>query len=249
MNSIFANEKVFTYADPLTTWIFNVSFYYYDGGDGSATNAYNEFLKDVIATSITLPEFKTTMVTKKFFGTEKSFPVLRTYGKDVTMTFNLYADKSINEKIGQLTQINALRGTAVNNTTYDYLEDLDHPESLKGGSTIITDSNQTNGILAYHPELTTPSDGLDFISKFNMVEVSIKDKTGQDVYKIRYKYCNVTNFEFDNELNYDSDTKLRCKLTFHSDIWTFAPIGTVEHTVVNDDPNASRVNVNQYYLN
>lgn len=237
MKSIFTNNKVFTSSDPLPNWIFNVEFYRHDG----KTNAYSEFLKDIVATSITLPDFKTQTVTKKFFGTEKTFPVIRTYGKDVTMTFNIYSALDSNQKLDWVTQINAMRGRnySTSERVLDELEDDLSDEKFE--RTIMENghweewSSTEGGPLAYHPELTEVSNGYDFIAKFNAVVVCVKNKLGEPVYKLRYKNCVVTNFEFDNELNYDSDQKLRCKLTFHSDIWDFVPIEKTERVFINDD--------------
>lgn len=221
--------------DPLPTWIFRVEFYRHDG----KTNSYGEFLKDIIPVSISMPEFKTQTVTKKFFGTEKTFPVLRTYGKDVTMTFNLYSGPDSNNRLDWVTQINALRGRnestseRILDTLEDDLSDEEWERTIKENGHWEEWTSKGSGPLAYHPELTEVHDGYDFISKFNAVVVNVKNKCGQSVYKLRYKNCIVTNFEFDNELNYDSDTKLRCKLTFHSDIWDFAP--TTERVFINDD--------------
>lgn len=223
MQSIFTNEEFFHYSDPLPTWIFDVSFYHSQNQDN--------ILNKVIATSISLPEYKTSIVTKKFFGTEKSFAVLRKYGKDITMSFNLYADPNNNKEVNYITQINALKSNnQANETTRQMTEDEELDAMMNGtslwdpskgiyGTQVVT--KKFTNILDYHPELTFRPNhsSSDWIRKFDMVEVKLRNKTGAVVYDIRFKHCVVTDFSFENDLNYDSDTRLRCKLTFHSDIW------------------------------
>ena len=38
--------------------------------------------------------------------------------------------------------------------------------------------------------------------------------------KYEYINCIITDFGFNEELNYTSDSKLTCKLSFHYDYWT-----------------------------
>lgn len=187
MNSVFTNEQVFTFSDPLPTWLFDVYFYYYKDG---ASGPVDEQVKNVIATSVTLPTIKTNTIVKKYFGTEKSYPSIRTYGNDVTMTFNLYANKALNDATDAITQVAALRPTGL---SYSY---------------------------NLQPQISNAfNEHTGFVQKFNKIKVFVKNKTNEPVYLIEYKNCVITNFEFSDELNYDSENRLKCKLTFHSDLW------------------------------
>jgi hypothetical protein len=87
-------------SNPIANHIFNVVFQYNEGaGD---TNDMNYLLLDdtdrsMIAISVDLPSFETTTVTRKFLGSEKSFPIYRKNGGDTTLTFYAHQDPNDNQ--------------------------------------------------------------------------------------------------------------------------------------------------------
>ena len=69
-NSIFINENFFNMSDPQPGWLFHVFFYKTTG-----TSKIDD--DHLIAETATLPKFETVTVTKKYFGSEKTFPIVR----------------------------------------------------------------------------------------------------------------------------------------------------------------------------
>ena len=57
--------------------------------------------------------------------------------------------------------------------------------------------------------------------------VMMKDKTGASNQSSSYngefhfENCVLKNLEFESDLDYTSEDVIKCKLTFHSDIWTY----------------------------
>ena len=190
MDSIFANTNVFHLSDPQPTWLFDVSFYNVKNNTHN-TEFINLLSTNLIVTSVTLPTHKTEYVTKKYFGSEKSFPVIRTYGGDCTMNFDVRSEPGENEGIERLTQIAA-----------QYRLDGDD-------------------YLQIHPELETNKSGLSFQKVIVRLKHKVHDVSMDQAIHSEYEYinCIITDFGFNEELNYTSDSKLTCKLTFHYDFW------------------------------
>lgn len=194
MESIFANTNVFRMSDPQPAWLFTVSFF--NAQDSTVSSQFAELVKTtLIPTSVTLPTFHTDIVTKNWFGTEKSYPVIRKYGGDCTMNFDVRSEKNENASIYRLTQI----GAQFRHDNEDYI--------------------------LYHPELEKSPNGNLHILKFNKIQVRLKNKTIRaedddlDSTIYEYKNCIITEFAFNEELDYASDSKLTCKMTFHYDLW------------------------------
>lgn len=228
--SIFANTEVFNFSDPQPAWLFHVYFY---------TDAYTERTgtvldyRHLIAESVTLPSYETEIITKRYFGSEKSYPVLRTYGTDIEMNFTLRTEFNDNKELFRLAQLNA--------------------RHLKKQ----TDTNYNKSILyPTHPELEAYDDaksGTWSYKTVNKIVVRLKDKTGLTAktsvkngngagkkvqtpegfdntnnqpwvseFTTEYTFhnCVLKSFSFDNGLDYSSDDVLKCKLVYHSDIWT-----------------------------
>lgn len=233
--SIFTNTNVFTFSDPQPTWLFHVFFY-----TDAYTDATGTLLdyKHLIAESVTLPSYETELVTKKFFGSERSYPVLRTYGTDVEMTFTLRTAFNDNKELYRISQINArhLRDQA------------DHKDGRNYNRSILYPT---------HPELEHYSDktsGTWWYKTINKIVVRMKDKTGAtaktslrnyelmaksknkpfeenastSLFTTEYTFhnCVLKSFSFDSGLDYSSEDILKCKLVYHSDIWTVANLDT-----------------------
>ena len=84
---------------------------------------------------------------------------------------------------------------------------------------------ENDDYILYHPELEkSPNGNLDIL-KFNKIQVRIKNKTVSDSADYldsttyEYKNCIITDFAFNEELDYTSESKLTCKITFHYDLW------------------------------
>ena len=84
---------------PLTSWIFRVRFYYL-GANGLQNDFQYQLNQPADISSIPikadLPKFETKYVTQKFFGSEKSYPILRKYGGDTTLEFYVFTARSDN---------------------------------------------------------------------------------------------------------------------------------------------------------
>lgn len=220
---IFTNTNIFNYSDPQPTWLFEVNFYNKLDSIQSAhfQNIVDKFL---VPTSVTLPEYKTEIVTKKWFGTEKSFPILRTYGGDCTMNFDVRTED--NEMLYKLTQLNTLMR---NESPLPKNQSAD----IKQINTKIKSASEKNDAIMFHPELENVHEldnkewQLDLTAlKFHTVHVKLKNKTvpvekdspaSSTVYE--YNNCIITEFGFNEDLDYSSESKLTCKLTFHYDMW------------------------------
>lgn len=222
MQTIFTNKNVFNYSDPLPTWIFDVQFLRSNPvssvwGDHSIN--YDP-LQGVIPISISLPKYQTETVTKKYFGSEKTFPVLRTYGNDVSMKFNMYCDTNNIKQLEYITQIGALRDMKkaefVESSPFKDAKTNKYKQVMG-----VISQLKDNEVIDFHPEIEDhpPNRNADWISKFDTVYVNIKTRTNTIVQRIIYKNCVLTNFSYDSELDYDSENKLQCTLEFHSDIW------------------------------
>ena len=99
-NSIFINENFFNMSDPQPAWLFHVFFY-----KSTGTSKIDD--DHLIAETATLPRFETVTVTKKYFGSEKTFPVVRNYGTDLTFRFVVRAEPSDNNQLYNIAQINS----------------------------------------------------------------------------------------------------------------------------------------------
>lgn len=203
--TIFTNNNFYQLADPQATWLFDVQFMSDNPEMDNNALACAVTNGTLIATSVSLPSYKTDIVTRKYFGSERSYPILRTYGGDCDITFDVRGEDSENSDIDSITQVAA--------------------RFRKVGSDMI----------GYHPEFNMPNDNnskLGRVWKFDKILVNIKDKrglsldsNGSNPYPLvnaqyEYKNCVITNFAFNEGLDYASDTKLTCKLTFHYDIWS-----------------------------
>lgn len=91
---------------PLQDYVFEVRFEYAFSDDTLGSLRYSqeadyEFNTDsdnsLIAIKVDLPAMETNLVTKKFLGTEKSFPVLRKYAGDTTLEFYARSDPRENK--------------------------------------------------------------------------------------------------------------------------------------------------------
>lgn len=212
MKSIFSNTNVFNMSDPQPAWLFDVMFLNSDSGSTDSQEFAELITKTLIPTSMNLPSHHTEYVTKKWFGSEKSFPVIRTYGGDCTMNFDLRSEISDNDGIYRIAQLNSLYRTDDHGRKRDYI--------------------------VYHPELenyTLPDDttlarviNSDLHRlKFTKIRVRLKNKTvaadkdewGYSSTVYEYNNCIITEFGFNEDLDYGSESKLTCKLTFHYDIW------------------------------
>ena len=219
--SIFTNKNIFLLPDPQPAWLFEVNFY--NKFDPIQSNYFQGIVeKFLVPTSVTLPEYNTEIVTKKWFGTEKSFPIIRTYGGECTMNFDVRTED--NGMLYKLTQLNALlrsdsRPTGVTKEAKKL--------NLK------TEFTTRNDAIMFHPELENLhkfdniEGQLDLTAlKFHTVHVKLKNKTvpveedtpaSSTIYE--YNNCIITNFGFNEDLDYSSESKLTCKLTFHYDMW------------------------------
>ena len=206
MKSIFSNTNIFNLSDPQAAWLFEVMFFKTE--DNSNAAMLQEMVeKHLVPTSVTLPTYRTELVTKKWFGSEKSFPVIRTYGGDCTMNFDVRSMPQDNEMLYKLTQINALG---------------QNESGTKQGA-------MSRNHIMYHPELENvhnPEDTDLIPLKFQKIHVRLKNKTvaaGEETPGkstiFEYNNCIITEFGFNEELDYTSESKLTCKLTFHYDLW------------------------------
>ena len=201
-------------SDPQGTWLFDVSFM--NPEMNVQTMCFNDMIKNtLIPTSVSLPSYHTEITTKKWFGSEKSFPVIRTYGGDCTMNFDIRSEPSENRYTYMLTQLNAM---------------FRAPNTSKGSA--------SRDKIEYHPELEyapaienifqAVGDSEISALKFKTVQVRLKNKTvaaeAEDTSSTcstiyEYSNCVITDFGFNDDLDYSSEGKLTCKLTFHYDIW------------------------------
>ena len=190
MESIFSNNNFYNLSDPQATWLYAVMFY---SVKNNSSNAYfvDWCSKNIIITSVSLPSYHTETVTKKYWGSEKSFPVIRTYGGECTMKFDIRTEMHDMVNTEKLAQIDSLYHTE----GQDYI--------------------------LYHPELENVIGSVSF----EKVIVKLKNKTvaatAENAVSQEYEYnnCIITDFGFNEELDYSSESKLTGKLSFHYDMW------------------------------
>lgn len=213
--SIFTSEYVFNLSDPQPTWLFDVFFY-------KETTPSKIEMQHLIADNVTLPTFDTEIVTKKFYGSEKSWPVLRTYGTDVTMEFTLRSEWNHNKELYRLSQVNG--------------------RNLKRISLGQGNPNWNRSTLyPVHPEIEDYSDntGTFYYNNVKKICVKLKNKMGHAVRtsvqtgkhiegyeseyttEFQFENCILKSFEFTSGLDYSSEDVLKCTLTYHSDIWNY----------------------------
>lgn len=219
MKSIFTNENFFNLSDPQTTWLYDVIFYKKIDSENESSYVEDSHL---FVDTITLPQYETEIVTKSYFGSERSYPVLRTYGTDVELGFTLRSDWNDNKQIFRLAQINA--------------------RNLKNSIKFERDSI----LYPVHPEIEKYNSSIGTINynTINKIEIRLRTKTGQTLKRsgrtgklldtedqtnysdstslYTFYNCILTNFSFDSDLSYESEDMLKCKITFHSDIWSHA---------------------------
>ena len=190
MDSIFTNPNFFNLSDPQPTWLFDVMLYTVKNNDNNT--AFISWLKtNTIITSVTLPSYHTETATLKYWGSEKSFPIVRTYGGDCTMKFDVRTENHDMLGIEKIAQLDAL----YHEPGMDYIR--------------------------LHPELQTTNGQMSF----EKVVVRLIDKTlsseDENFIHAAYEYnnCIITEFGFNEDLDYYSDSKLTGKLTVHYDMW------------------------------
>lgn len=108
-------------SDPLNSWSFMVKFqfsgYILDYlGKTLPSNVYENI--SLVPIKIDLPSFETTIVTQKFFGSEKSFPVLRKHSGETSMEFYTHSNPDDDSFI--LMNFIKTLNTTMNN--YNHLE-------------------------------------------------------------------------------------------------------------------------------
>lgn len=210
-NSIFVNKNFFNLSDPLPAWLFDVVFY---NDDASGSLIHKECL---IADSITLPQHTTEIVTKKYFGSEKSFPILRTYGSDIDLEFTLRSNQAENIELYEIAQVMARHEPDKKEEGWQYPY---HPEV----EYVIPKKN---------PEIYEDIKNVKKIevrvrAKDNTAE-TVVDKSGMIrtnpyVMVYEFKNCVLKQFSFNTVYNYQSDDIIKCKLTYHTDIWSVKDI-------------------------
>lgn len=201
-NSIFINENFFNMSDPQPAWLFHVFFY-----KSTGTSKIDD--DHLIAETATLPKFETVTVTKKYFGSEKTFPVVRNYGTDLSFRFLVRAEPSDNSQLYSVAQINSR-----------CLKDLMASDGV---------SYNKSTIYPVHPEHEIYSSrvGTSEYITVDKIIVMLKDRTGEANQasnfngEFHFENCVLKSLEFENELDYNSEEVIKCKLTFHSDIWTY----------------------------
>lgn len=217
IKSIFTNTDFFNLSDPQPAWLYDVLFYKRITDEEKSSLVEQ---KHLFVDSITLPEFTTETVTKNYFGSEKTFPVLRTYGTDLELGFTIRSDWDDNKELYRIAQLNS----RVLEQNYN------------------TENN--SNIYPVHPEIEEckKQNGTWWYLDIDKIEVRIKNKTanslkrsGRTGFKLKndieenysdsteiftFQNCVLTNFSFNSSLDYSSEEIIQCKLTYHSDIWT-----------------------------
>jgi hypothetical protein len=85
---------------PLPNYMFNVSFFYYKGMENSKKYILdNDLDKSMIAVQVDLPSFETKLVTRKYFGSEKSYPVYRSNAGETSLVFYAHSVAKDNDFI------------------------------------------------------------------------------------------------------------------------------------------------------
>lgn len=106
--------------NPLANWIFSVQFYCTDVSGVENKFGYvlnNPSDSSSITIKADLPAFETHIVTQKYFGSEKSFPVLRKHGGDTNLTFYAYSN-IVNNNFIFKNFIKTYKETTVNGQRY-----------------------------------------------------------------------------------------------------------------------------------
>ena len=220
MDSIFRNTNFYTLSDPQPTWLFDVSFYSVSDDDNNHGAGFIEiFNKYLLITSVTLPSHTTEIVTKKYFGSEKSFPVIRKYGGDCSMQFDVRT--MANEMIGleKLAQIDALYHVPGD----DYIRihpELNSKRSYHFEKIIVRLVDKTKSAEA--PATTYTKD--NFNASKSIGDMKAETATARpENWGIQSEYefnnCILTEFSFGESLDYSSEAKLTGKMTFHYDMW------------------------------
>lgn len=218
MRSIFTNENFFNLSDPQPAWLYDVVFYKSTGNN----NENMSYVEDthLFVDSITLPSYQTEVVTKNYFGSEKTYSVVRKYGVDIELGFTIRTDWNDNKQFYRLAQING--------------------RNLKNN----LDLENKSVLYPIHPEIEPYSNngGTWYYNTIDKIEVKLKSKTGNNLIRsantgnlldekdqINYSMntstflfynCILKDFSFDSNLNYSAEDILKCKLVYHSDIWT-----------------------------
>lgn len=208
MDSIFANSNFYNLSDPQATWLFDVMFY--SVKDNTMNTQFIDWCnKDIIITSVTLPNYHTEIVTKKYFGSEKSYPVIRTYGGECTMKFDIRAEASDMLNMEKLAQIDALYHAPGK----DYI--LYHPE-LETSSTSVAFEK----VIVKLIDKTRSSKGptTTYKDKNGKAQATTPQKWGVQA-EYEFNNCVITDFRFNEELDYSSESKLTGTITFHYDLW------------------------------
>ena len=87
-------------SSPIPNYIFRVTFGNWDGMENDAGYILdNDKDPSMIAISVNLPSFDTKIVTKKFLGTEKSFPIYRSNAGETTLEFYTHSAQWENDFI------------------------------------------------------------------------------------------------------------------------------------------------------
>ena len=201
-NSIFINENFFNMSDPQPGLLFHVFFYKTTG-----TSKIDD--DHLIAETATLPKFETTTVTKKYFGSEKTFPIVRNYGTDISFRFTVRAEPSDNNQLYSIAQINSR-----------CLKDLMASDGV---------NYNKSTIYPVHPEHEIYSSrvGTKEYITVDKIIVMLKDRTGEANQasnfngEFHFENCVLKNLDFESDLDYNNEDVVKCKLTFHSDIWTY----------------------------
>lgn len=218
MRSIFTNENFFNLSDPQPAWLYDVLFYK-SVGENNSNMSYVEDTH-LFVDSISLPSYETELVTKNYFGSEKTYPVLRKYGTDIELGFTMRTDWNDNKQLYRLAQINAR----------NLQQRLDY--------------ENRSVLYPVHPEIEPYNNnvGTWYYNTIDKIEVRLKSKTGNTLKRssvngnlldennesnyttstgvFLFYNCVLKDFSFDTGLNYGAEDILKCKLTYHSDIWT-----------------------------
>jgi hypothetical protein len=210
MDSIFRNTNFYTLSDPQPTWLFDVSFYSVSDDDNNHGSGFIEiFNKYLIITSVSLPSHTTEIVTKKYFGSEKSFPVIRKYGGDCSMQFDIRTEPNETLGLEKLAQIDALYHVP-GDDYIRYHPELNPQKSYHFEKIIVRLIDKSKS--AKPPENLT-----------NVTDLTNRQRELMEYYGIQSEYefnnCILTEFSFGEGLDYSSESKLTGKMTFHYDMW------------------------------
>lgn len=100
LNNLYDNILSKPPSNPLPNYLFRVVFQCNDGLSNDKKYVLdNDKNRSMIAIQIDLPSFETNIVTKKFLGSEKSFPIYRKNSGDTTLAFYAHAEQKDNDFI------------------------------------------------------------------------------------------------------------------------------------------------------